>query len=423
MTCSPSTRRCATTTSSSRCTRPIRSRLFDFDGGHPRGQNKPAELALLSDRVAAFFNHYVKGTGAAPTTGVTAFTQTCPASAPAGGPYYRPDVGGAASGTGQLLVGPGPDHLLRQPATPRSRRRSTRSAARARAPRSAPPTRAPASPPTVCRRPPVAATPCWASPTVTANISITGSFPMIAERLWDVDPSHGRPRPWSLAASTGPAGSGTVDLPAAPRAPGTSPPATSPSSNCSSNDSPYVRTSNGTFSISVSDLAAAASRARESRRQGRTRGRAQARTPDRYRPAGLHRAIRPPGSTSAGVHASPRGVAVNGTAGEKTAPEPAPPIRAQGARQARPGERLPDLQARALPLLAGQRQAHRQARVCSRPVTFRAKGTTALEAASADASPPSHRHGPLLAASRRRRRLRPPPAAQQPASLARVRVR
>jgi hypothetical protein len=90
------------------------------------------------------------------------------------------------------------------------------------------------------------------APTVTANISYSGSFPMIAERLWDVNPatntetlvargvyrvdSSGQqtfqlhPGAWHFAA-------GHI-----------------PKLELLSQDSPYVRTSNGQFSISVSNL-------------------------------------------------------------------------------------------------------------------------------------------------------------------------
>ena len=57
------------------------------DIGHQRAQSKPADLALMRTRIQAFFAHYVKGTGPQPPLGVTALTQTCPASAPSGGPY------------------------------------------------------------------------------------------------------------------------------------------------------------------------------------------------------------------------------------------------------------------------------------------------------------------------------------------------
>jgi hypothetical protein len=62
--------------------------LFDYDGGHMRGQNKPADIALLESRIKAFFDHYVKGTGSRPTMGVTALTETCPKTAQSGGPFH-----------------------------------------------------------------------------------------------------------------------------------------------------------------------------------------------------------------------------------------------------------------------------------------------------------------------------------------------
>ncbi len=62
--------------------------LFAFDGGHPRGQNKPADLRQLNGRIKSFLGRYLKGTGPKPTMGVTALTQTCPRSARSGGPYH-----------------------------------------------------------------------------------------------------------------------------------------------------------------------------------------------------------------------------------------------------------------------------------------------------------------------------------------------
>jgi dienelactone hydrolase len=62
--------------------------LFAFDGGHMRGQNKPADLKLLSARIKSFLEYYLKGAAKRPTMGVTALTETCPRSAPSGGPYH-----------------------------------------------------------------------------------------------------------------------------------------------------------------------------------------------------------------------------------------------------------------------------------------------------------------------------------------------
>ncbi|HEY1273771.1 MAG TPA: alpha/beta fold hydrolase [Thermoleophilaceae bacterium] len=58
------------------------------DLGHARGSNKPNADALFNRQGAAFFDAYLKGTGKAPANNsVTAFTQTCPVAASAGGPY------------------------------------------------------------------------------------------------------------------------------------------------------------------------------------------------------------------------------------------------------------------------------------------------------------------------------------------------
>jgi fermentation-respiration switch protein FrsA (DUF1100 family) len=58
------------------------------DFGHPRGANKAAVDRALNTQGARFFAAYLKGAGKGPRPGsVTAYTQTCPADAPAGGPF------------------------------------------------------------------------------------------------------------------------------------------------------------------------------------------------------------------------------------------------------------------------------------------------------------------------------------------------
>jgi fermentation-respiration switch protein FrsA (DUF1100 family) len=62
------------------------------DLGHPRGSNKANEDAYFNRQGAAFFDAYLKGKGKPPRrNGVTAFTQTCPKAAPAGGPFRARD--------------------------------------------------------------------------------------------------------------------------------------------------------------------------------------------------------------------------------------------------------------------------------------------------------------------------------------------
>jgi hypothetical protein len=62
-----------------------------FDYGHPRGQNKPADVERLRQAIYHWLEGYVKGDATVTTlTGVEALTQTCPASAPSGGPFRDP---------------------------------------------------------------------------------------------------------------------------------------------------------------------------------------------------------------------------------------------------------------------------------------------------------------------------------------------
>ena len=59
------------------------------DLGHSRGSNKQNADRFFNDQGAAFFAAHLKGQGTAPRhRSVTAFTQTCPKDAPAGGPFH-----------------------------------------------------------------------------------------------------------------------------------------------------------------------------------------------------------------------------------------------------------------------------------------------------------------------------------------------
>jgi predicted acyl esterase len=72
--------------------------LFFGDFGHMRGQNKADVTKALSDRVDAWFAYFIKGQGSKPQEGVEAFTETCPASAPSGGPYSASNWASIAPG-------------------------------------------------------------------------------------------------------------------------------------------------------------------------------------------------------------------------------------------------------------------------------------------------------------------------------------
>jgi hypothetical protein len=76
--------------------------LFFGDFGHMRGQNKDDVTTALVNQENAFMNFYVKGAGTQPTDGVTTFTQTCPITAPSGGPFTSSDWATMAPGEVRL---------------------------------------------------------------------------------------------------------------------------------------------------------------------------------------------------------------------------------------------------------------------------------------------------------------------------------
>lgn len=58
------------------------------DTGHFRAQKKTTDDVAQTATIRDWIDYYVKGTGgAAPFLGVSAYTQTCPAEAPMGGPF------------------------------------------------------------------------------------------------------------------------------------------------------------------------------------------------------------------------------------------------------------------------------------------------------------------------------------------------
>jgi hypothetical protein len=62
-------------------------KLMYFDFGHMRGQNKPADTRRLLTRVNAWLDHYLLAKGKAPRQDVTVLTQTCPVTAKSAGPF------------------------------------------------------------------------------------------------------------------------------------------------------------------------------------------------------------------------------------------------------------------------------------------------------------------------------------------------
>ena len=221
-----------------------------FDYGHPRGQAKEADTALLSRRIHQWFDHYVKGKRVRVLRGVEALTQTCPRTAPSGGPYRaktwsslsRGEVRFGASGAHTVLSSSGSQAVSRaiDPITGQGACATTPAAD---------------EPGTAAYRLPAATGKGYTllgSPVLSARFAVTGREPALAARLWDVAPGGAtqtlvaralyRPRPgkhqvfqlhpngWRFAA-------GHV-----------------PKLELVGRDSPYGRPSNFDWSIAVSGL-------------------------------------------------------------------------------------------------------------------------------------------------------------------------
>jgi X-Pro dipeptidyl-peptidase (S15 family)/X-Pro dipeptidyl-peptidase C-terminal non-catalytic domain len=77
--------------------------LYLADIGHARSQNKAADVAAFNQRLDAWFGHYLKGEGTAPSSSVEALTTTC--STPSEGPYTAANWSSLAPGEVRLQSG------------------------------------------------------------------------------------------------------------------------------------------------------------------------------------------------------------------------------------------------------------------------------------------------------------------------------
>ena len=227
--------------------------LVDGDFGHMRANNKPADVALLSARIERFFAYYLNPgkLGRRPSSGVTARIETCPKTAPSGATYSASTWAGlhpgevdftspasqtVTSGAGNpsisVQIDPiaGPGACATVSATDQSAGVAT-------------------------YRLPAAGGRGYTllgSPTVIARLSLSGSFPELSERLWDVDPAtntetlvaRGLYRPTASGLQVFQLHPGAWHFAAGHV----------PKLELLAQDSPYGRTSNGQFSLGVSKL-------------------------------------------------------------------------------------------------------------------------------------------------------------------------
>ncbi len=228
--------------------------LFDGDFGHMRAQNKPGDEALLSSAIQSLFAYYLKGSGSQPQPSATATVETCPAGASSGGPYTAATWSGLHPG--EVDYASGPVQTI------------SSAAGNATISRAIDPIAGDGACATVSSADQGAGVASYrlpavtgdgytllGSPTVIANLNVTGQFAFIAARLWDVDPSSGSE---TLVArgvyridSSAPNGLQVFQL-----HPGAWHFAAGhvPKLELLGQDSPYARTANGAFSIAVSDL-------------------------------------------------------------------------------------------------------------------------------------------------------------------------
>jgi hypothetical protein len=225
--------------------------LVDGDFGHQRAQNKPGDRALLSSRIQQMFDYYLKGAGAPPQLGATATIETCPSTAPSGGPFsaatwaaLHPGEVEFSSLASQTILSTAGNPTISRAIDPIAGDGACASV-----------TATDQGPGVATYRLPAASGHGYTllgSPTIVATLGVTGEFPEVAARLWDVNPatntetlvargvyrvqSSGRqvfqlhPGAWHFAA-------GHV-----------------PKLELLGQDAPYARASNGQFSIAVSAL-------------------------------------------------------------------------------------------------------------------------------------------------------------------------
>jgi hypothetical protein len=286
--------------------------LLAGDFGHMRAQNKPGDKALLSTAIQNLFAYYLKGAGQQPPSSATATIETCPSSSPSGGPFTAPSWSG---------LHPGEVDYRSSAAQTVSSAAGNPSISRAIDPIAGDGACASVSAAdqgtgvATYRLPAVTGTgyTLLGSPTVVADLNVTGQFPIIAARLWDVDSSTGNE---TLVArgvyrldSSAPDGLQVFQL-----HPGAWHFAAGhiPKLELLGQDSPYVRSSNGQFSISVSDLQL---RLPVHEAPGTAPGVGPPLPPAHARP---HGCVPQPYSRIARrrTHGSRRGLTVSGTAGE-----------------------------------------------------------------------------------------------------------
>jgi fermentation-respiration switch protein FrsA (DUF1100 family) len=156
------------------------------DLGHSRGSNKVNTDQAFQDQGAHFFDADVKASGNGLTAGsVTAYTQTCPKSAPGGGPFHAGSWTALHPGTFAFGTSP-PQTVTSDGGNPQTAAAFDPIAGTSDACKTVPAEVAAGT--AVYSKSSGAGFTLMGQPTVTATIKTTGVFGELASRLWDVSP-------------------------------------------------------------------------------------------------------------------------------------------------------------------------------------------------------------------------------------------
>jgi predicted acyl esterase len=227
--------------------------LMFIDYGHPRSQNAPGvEASYDQHRLYDWFDYYVKGDRrVTPLTGVEATTSVC--NGHPGVTHYAPNWVATHPGEVRYLAA-APQTILSNGGDPSISAAIDPIAAAQSGKNDCVTTQATDEPGTANWRLPVVTGRGYTllgAPTIVATVSISGSYPELAGRLWDVAPNGTQ----TLIARGlyRPTGSGQIVFQLHPNAwhfvPGDV-----VKLQLLGRDAPYARQSNGTFTITVSHL-------------------------------------------------------------------------------------------------------------------------------------------------------------------------
>ena len=159
--------------------------LMFGDLGHSPGANKENTDHAFNDEGAQFFAAKLEHSGAAPKNGsVTAYTQTCPTAAPAAGPFtaskfskLAPHTDTFGSAAPQTFTSVGGNPAIAAELDPIVNSEACKTVT------------AETEPDTANYTMTSSGFTLLGLPTVTADVKVTGLYPEIAARLWDVLPS------------------------------------------------------------------------------------------------------------------------------------------------------------------------------------------------------------------------------------------